>query len=355
MADSQCPIQEIFDLLSSAGYVDATKSDASSAEKIAGGLAWCIASVESSDLQSDVVSDQTVTPKSIIDNALIEERLRLLGCPYILHETDIQNLDNEVLFPVIQWLVKRVRKQRGNGDNEDGQLKEPETSTVMIGNLDELNQRKDTVLNELHCIREGINKEGSTAKVQKLISLLELLKDIERQESDLRSDYDAKHSELQAEIIELEAKIASGCDSKDFSNQLNHSLSESHEKLNSAKKELAARLRAVVAVKRKLDDLPCPSELIQYESRFSELYAYIQGKHRQTRKFYTTFNALLEIKELMLKETSLLNSIISQFQDAFSSSVSRIKLIDSMEGIVKGSQQKQEKVQVRLRARRESS
>ena len=38
----------------------------------------------------------------------------------------------------------------------------------------------------------------------------------------------------------------------------------------------------------------------------------VQGKHRQTRKYYATYNALLEIKELMLKETSLLNSIISQ-------------------------------------------
>ena len=36
-----------------------------------------------------------------------------------------------------------------------------------------------------------------------------------------------------------------------------------------------------------------------------------QEKHRQTCKYYTTYNALLEIKELMLKETSLLNSISS--------------------------------------------
>ena len=35
-------------------------------------------------------------------------------------------------------------------------------------------------------------------------------------------------------------------------------------------------------------------------------------KHRQTRKYYATYNALLELKELMLNETSLLNSIISQ-------------------------------------------
>ncbi|XP_004501288.3 uncharacterized protein [Cicer arietinum] len=50
----------------------------------------------------------------------------------------------------------------------------------------------------------------------------------------------------------------------------------------------------------------------------------------------------------MLKETSLLNSIISQFQEAFSSTDGRIKLVRSMEGIVNGSQQKLEKVRLGL-------
>ncbi|KAL0330802.1 UNVERIFIED_CONTAM: hypothetical protein Sangu_1625700 [Sesamum angustifolium] len=50
----------------------------------------------------------------------------------------------------------------------------------------------------------------------------------------------------------------------------------------------------------------------RYELRFSELNTQIQKKLRQTRKHYDTYNALLEIKELMLKETSLLNSISLQ-------------------------------------------
>ncbi|KAH1121142.1 hypothetical protein J1N35_004302 [Gossypium stocksii] len=52
----------------------------------------------------------------------------------------------------------------------------------------------------------------------------------------------------------------------------------------------------------------------RYERRLSELNAHIQEKLQQTRKFYATYNALLEIKELMLKQTSLLNSINSQVQ-----------------------------------------
>lgn len=72
----------------------------------------------------------------------------------------------------------------------------------------------------------------------------------------------------------------------------------------------------------------------------------IQRKLQQTQKFYETYNALLEIKELMVKETSLLNSISSQFQGAITTPTGRSKLIDSMEGILQGIQQKLEKIQV---------
>ncbi|KAI7987103.1 hypothetical protein LOK49_LG13G02479 [Camellia lanceoleosa] len=52
-----------------------------------------------------------------------------------------------------------------------------------------------------------------------------------------------------------------------------------------------------------------------YEHCFLELYVHIQEKLRQTRELYVTFNAMLEIKDLMLKETSMLNSISSQAMD----------------------------------------
>ncbi|TKY74684.1 Coiled-coil domain-containing protein 93 [Spatholobus suberectus] len=211
-----------------------------------------------------------------------------------------------------------------------------------------LNHRKMNVVKQLYILQERINKEGADSAVQKLVSLMTSLKDLEKQENYFQSNRESKHYELQADISELERKIANDGDNEILTNGLHHSFSELIEKVNLMKKQLAARLRDIVVVRRQIDDLPCQSELIQYERRLSELYAQIQGKHRQTRKYYATYNTLLEIKELMLKETSLLNSIISQFQEAFSSSDGRIKLVHSMEGIVKGSQQKLERVHVGL-------
>ncbi|XP_044463115.1 coiled-coil domain-containing protein 93 isoform X1 [Mangifera indica] len=198
---------------------------------------------------------------------------------------------------------------------------------------------------ELQCLRERINKEDANDRVEKLKSAIESLKALEKKESDLQSNCNAQRCKLEAEVIELEKKLAAGYDGSSLSDDL----SESIEKLNLAKRELAARLRDILCLKRKLGDVPSHPELIQYERRFSELYTHIQEKHQKTQKYYATYNALMEIKELMLKETSLLNSISSQFQDAITSPAGRMKLIDSMEKIVKGSQQKLEKVQLGLR------
>ncbi|KAJ6994990.1 uncharacterized protein [Populus alba] len=249
-----------------------------------------------------------------------------------------------------------MQQQHDDDTNKVTRFEEEELQSArasvetLTANLDNLNQRKADVLNNLEQLRERNNKKGDATYtgVQKLVPLLKSLKDLESQESVLQSDYDVKRTELEAEVCNLEEKIAAGMDSEGLCKDLDCLLSESLEKLNAAKKELAARLRAVMSVKRKLGEVPTQSELIQYERGFSDVNDHIQEKHRQTRKYYATYNTLLEIKELMLKETSLLNSISSQFQDAITTTNGCTKLIASMEGIVKGSQQRLQKVELGL-------
>ncbi|XP_052178638.1 uncharacterized protein LOC127792224 isoform X2 [Diospyros lotus] len=205
---------------------------------------------------------------------------------------------------------------------------------------------KQSVEEEKHVEEELKKVESSIAILNTDLEQLAL----ERHASDLQSHCDSKASKLQADVNELENVMFCGKDGKNFSDCLDSSLHNSLERLNSAKRELAIKLREIVWLKRQLDDVPSQAELIQYEHRFSELDVQIQEKLRKTRKYYATFNALLEIKDLMLKETSLLNSISSQFQGAISSTAGRMKLIDSMEGILTGTQQKLEKVQLTLQA-----
>jgi hypothetical protein len=61
------------------------------------------------------------------------------------------------------------------------------------------------------------------------------VQNLERQESALLPNCNVKRLELQAEVIEIEGRIANGCDSKSLSHTLNQSFIEPLEKLNSAK------------------------------------------------------------------------------------------------------------------------
>ncbi|CAI9289400.1 unnamed protein product [Lactuca saligna] len=183
------------------------------------------------------------------------------------------------------------------------------------------------------------SKEGATANVQRLLPLLETLKVLEKKEEEDESNYSEVYARLQSELSELEKMI-----------QINDAV----ERLNSAKMELSSKLREIISLKRQHDDIPTQAELIQYERRFSELNVHIQGKLRQTRKYYATYNALLEIKELMLKETSLLNSMSSQLHDALNSPSGRVTLTSSIDGISKSIQQKLKNVEVTLEAEKKA-
>ncbi|EOA17064.1 hypothetical protein CARUB_v10005305mg [Capsella rubella] len=209
-------------------------------------------------------------------------------------------------------------------------------------------QRKCDVKDTLQQLQERISAEGVDVSVQELIQLLRSLKDLEKEESEVRSNCNARRSALEGAVHDLKESVAKGHDGEIQEEYLDGLLVESLDNLTSAKKELAATLREIVSLKRQIDDVPCQSELLQYERRFSELNVCIQEKLQQTRKLYATYNALLEIKDLMLKETSLLNSIGSQFQDVIGRPAGRVKLIDSMEGVMKGIQQKIGKVQLGL-------
>ncbi|GKA73905.1 coiled-coil domain-containing protein 93 isoform X2 [Tanacetum coccineum] len=171
---------------------------------------------------------------------------------------------------------------------------------------------------------------------------------LEKRESEVELKFREECARLELEVSELEEMLERG----DFVAQqrVDSSLANAVERLNLAKTELAAKLREITSLKRQRDEVPTQAELIQYERRFSELNAHIQGKLRQTRKYYATYNALLEIKELMLKETSLLNSMSSQFHDALNTPAGRATVTSSMEGISKSIQQKLQNVQLTLQA-----
>lgn len=152
------------------------------------------------------------------------------------------------------------------------------------------------------------------------------------------------------EIKQLQDPAHSVADDDEQRAEVEAAFNADLQKWISLRTELAQKSQEVALLQRKLDDLPCQTELIQYERRFVELYVHIQRKLRETRKYYATYNALAEAHELTVKETSLLNSIHSQFEAAMMTTGGRSKFVESMDGIVKGVKQKLDKVERRFHA-----
>ncbi|KAK1429584.1 hypothetical protein QVD17_11798 [Tagetes erecta] len=214
-----------------------------------------------------------------------------------------------------------------------------------------LDEQITQTLKKMHDLRQEADNTALAANVHTLLSLLQTLKVLEKQEAEGEISFSEEYSRLQLEVNELEEMIQSNDEhGGKCAERVDRLLANAVDGLNSAKMALASKLREITSLKRQRDDMPTQAELIQYERRFSELNVHIQGKLRQTRKYYATYNALLEIKELMLKETSLLNSLSSQFHDALNSSSGRATLTSSMDGISKSIQQKLQNVQVTLQA-----
>ncbi|KNA09945.1 hypothetical protein SOVF_148890 [Spinacia oleracea] len=194
----------------------------------------------------------------------------------------------------------------------------------------------------MQLLNKKVEEAGSGSKVQKLVSLLKKSKAMERQGTEFQSHCNLSRFRLQSD--KLEEDLMNGNGDTDPCGYLDCSISDLSNKLKFAKKELSIKLRELVSWKRQLDEFPIEAELVQYERRLSELNIHMQDRLRQTRKYYDTYNALFEIKDLMLKEISLLNSVDSQFGDAIGNPAGRTKFIESMDAILKGIRQKFEKV-----------
>jgi len=69
-------------------------------------------------------------------------------------------------------------------------------------------------------------------------------------------------------------------------------------------------------LQRRLENTPSQTELTQYQRRFVELYEQINLKVEENRKFFTSYNSLLEIKDLLASEVQMLDSFQKGFKDA---------------------------------------
>ncbi|QDZ23161.1 coiled-coil domain-containing protein [Chloropicon primus] len=100
--------------------------------------------------------------------------------------------------------------------------------------------------------------------------------------------------------------------------------------------DLSKASRAVLFLRRTLDDIPNSNELTQYQKRFLELYDLIQLNLQETKNHYNTYNTISDIKEFLQKEAKLMNSVYNGFMDAKKTTAGQRAFQEQLEGISKG-------------------
>lgn len=107
----------IIELLLAAGYFRARIPALSPFDKVIGGLTWCITSSQV-DIDVDLLFQENANIGLQIKlGEAIEKSLARMRCPHPLQSHQIRGLDYINIFPVIQWLVKKVmevRKETGD-------------------------------------------------------------------------------------------------------------------------------------------------------------------------------------------------------------------------------------------------
>mmetsp|Transcript_8414 Transcript_8414/g.10966 ORF Transcript_8414/g.10966 Transcript_8414/m.10966 type:complete len:601 (-) Transcript_8414:1528-3330(-) len=166
--------------------------------------------------------------------------------------------------------------------------------------------------------------------LEKLVKQTESLK---KQEKDFRQSCKKKLKDLQAELSEpFEANPE---DEKKYMEieSMHAKVRKEHTK---ARKHLAKKSQQLAVISRMVDDIPTRSELIQYERRFVELYEELATKLEENRRHVSTYNTLKQVHELLVKEESLLQSVIDSFSVAMKSSRGKEEFISQISCIVDG-------------------
>tara|TARA_R110002050_G_scaffold120059_2_gene237960 strand:- start:900 stop:2789 length:1890 start_codon:yes stop_codon:yes gene_type:complete len=111
-AEQQAKYEEILELLLAAGYFRARIKGLRPFDKVIGGLTWSIMN-SAVDVDVDLFFEEGAKlGQEIKLGEGIIKTLRKMKCPHPLQSNQIRGLDCVNIFPVVQWLVKKVIETR---------------------------------------------------------------------------------------------------------------------------------------------------------------------------------------------------------------------------------------------------
>jgi len=152
-ADAEKKYQQILELLLTGGYFRARINGISPFDKILGGLAWAI-SASNVDVDIDVFQETAALGQKLKIGESVVRSLVKMQCPYPLQTYQIKGLDYINIFPVVQWLVKKVIETRLETGDTARRFSEYEYSRIMSAEVEKEVVVRPQQVDFVHELRE---------------------------------------------------------------------------------------------------------------------------------------------------------------------------------------------------------
>lgn len=192
------------------------------------------------------------------------------------------------------------------------------------------NQRVSAAIAKAAAEAASSDKQAELARLRELISLNESLK---QQEATFKATCGRQRAALKAMAVSL-AAAREGSDEALRMSEIERKHAEMLKQYTRLKSYLAVKNQEMSRMGRLIDDVPGRLELIQYERRFVELYEQVAAKLDETRKHFSTYNALDQKRTYIQKEDSLVTSISSNFSSAMASKTGRVQYLNQCGSIL---------------------
>ena len=247
------------------------------------------------------------------------------------HKKQVELIQRQIDVQRQQLADVNARLSTAQAAHDDAESKR----RIAEGNHDSLKQMYEKLL-------EAVHSAGSKEEVDELIRM-------GNENSTLQSKDNEKRTAYQRSLEEMQAQIASGTlreldpeEEEEIAN-LDALIAGEERKREKIRAGLAKIGREVAFLRRKVEDMPTQPELLQYNRRFTELYEQVMSTLEENRRYYETYNVLVEQQKFVTKEISLQNSIKKQYQSASTTASGRAAILSSLGDIAKGVQTTVEK------------
>ena len=192
-------LNKITELFIASGYSRARIPTLSNLDKILGGITWALTSCFY-DVEFEFKDEMNIGEKIRVSEKIIKA-LKSAGCPIIINPVQIQGLDYDIIFQVVQWLVKFLHETRDERV-ESTQRYAYGYASLVLNKKENSNKLEKSMIEAINNTKYELISEGRQMRINKKISNLSYTEELKIYLTLCEFDMN-KDLKFQKELLEL--------------------------------------------------------------------------------------------------------------------------------------------------------